>query len=531
MIQKKNIFTPRELEQEGLLARAGEDWGGSTCMFQALYPFLDLRGSPPLSFHDAVREGYRTPEGDCIFSESEYQTARTYGLIKLRNTNQAELLQQGRQLSFLTEDEFLAVFFYTFELHPRSRSLYFLLNKDLTDKNRSLASKWKYFLHFFFSAVRKIAPAPMQQDLYRGVRADVARGNPGKYTPGKTFVEYAVTSTTRTLDVVKGFIASSSSTVFTINSAFSARSISPYSAIEGEEEFLFPPTSYFEVVGVTPFGNVTFIQLKQLPSPENDSFQFEGPPPSLPPPSPSSTPSLPSSSSSSSSSPSVPPVSTPPKTLAPPSIPPPATPSSPLSSSSSSSSSSASPSVPHSLPSDVTPNVTFSQRSSDLTLRGNSLTRHAQSAWDAIAQAPYPSQVNSVLTYKVKVQGGSVFVGWAPATDRFDVPPAKIGYFFQPVGFEGCKTPQVPKYSGKVNWNSIIEVTTVYHRQARTITFSVGSGPTVTAFLNVTGELLPTVSFFGALCGNSLQLLSLTANVVNGPVVSGMNFMKSLPKS
>ena len=256
--------------------RAAADWGDGN-VFQPLFPFVDLGGDSPLSLAEAIKMGFTQKDGVCALDSDQYLLHEAYGVTAFGNLDQNLLIQEGSQLELMSRDEFLAVYFYTTEWKPRSRSLYIHLNRDLTDKERSLSSKWKHYLHYFFSALRKIASRPIFQDLYRGVSRNLLAANPKKYSVGSKFVEYATTSTTSKLDVISNFLGEKTCTIFTINGAFSARSIHAYSAISSEQEFIFPSASCFEVVSVMRRGGTQWVQLRQVPSLENKFFCLEPP--------------------------------------------------------------------------------------------------------------------------------------------------------------------------------------------------------------------------------------------------------------
>jgi hypothetical protein len=243
--------------------------------FQPLSPFLKFNESSVPPLEEAVKHAYYHEDGTCFFDVDQYRLQIQYGEMKWQGMDQSTLIAAGKQLVEMSKEEFLALYLYTSEANPRDLSLYRNLNRDLTSSNRSLATKWAYYLHYLISALRKIPAQKMNQDLYRGVSRNLVSLNPAKYCKGKMIVEYAVTSTTCLFKTVVGFVGSGSSTIFTINGAFSARSITPYSAMPSEDEYVFSPTTRFQICSIAKLGLTTTIQMKQVPSLEDGFFQLE----------------------------------------------------------------------------------------------------------------------------------------------------------------------------------------------------------------------------------------------------------------
>jgi len=181
-------------------------------------------------------------------------------------------LFEDKQGITMTESEFLSLYFYTLEWSNPSLNTYQKLNSDLVNSDRQSARKWKFYLHYLFGALRKIPKWSLPQDLYRGVPLNLLKEYPDKYAMGKKIIWYSCTSTTTNLSQIMKFLPQSKGrTVFTINGAFSGRSIATFSAIPTESEVLLPPGTRFEVVGIAKLDeSTTLIQLKQIPSLEQD---------------------------------------------------------------------------------------------------------------------------------------------------------------------------------------------------------------------------------------------------------------------
>jgi len=223
---------------------------------QPLAPYVLLSSADkPLDFASSLLFAY-----DGLLSLSDIESFLSYG-----EDIYEELQEKGTSL---TLSECLAVYFYTLEWPQKTHNTYSLLNKALVDSNREGATKWKYYLNYLFNALQKIPKWNVQQDLYRGVNLDMVKNYPQKYQVGKKITWYSFTSTTTRLSKIMAFLPSptKSRTIFTINGAFSGRSIQQFSALQDEAEILLPPGSRFEVIDIITVDGVTTIQLRQIPT-------------------------------------------------------------------------------------------------------------------------------------------------------------------------------------------------------------------------------------------------------------------------
>jgi len=228
---------------------------------QPLAPYILLSSTDkPLDFESALLASY-----DGLLKQSDIESFLSYGEVIYE-----ELQNKGT----LTLAECLAVYFYTLEWPQKSHNTYSLLNKSLVDSNREGATKWRYYLYYLFNALQKIPKWIGQQDLYRGVNQDLVKNFPEIYQVGKKLTWYSCTSTTTHLTKIMSFLPSAPRTIFTINGAFSGRSIQQFSALQDEAEILLPPGSRFEVIGIIAVDGATMIQIKQIPSLEK-SLKFE----------------------------------------------------------------------------------------------------------------------------------------------------------------------------------------------------------------------------------------------------------------
>jgi len=173
----------------------------------------------------------------------------------------SEILPTGTNL---THDEFLSIYIYTLEKPIR---WYEFLNSALVSSDRNVTLKWKYYLYYLFSALRKIPPKPMQQPVYRIVNCNLLHLFPNKYKIGNILTWYSFTSTSVNISTLSTFLTQGlEKTVFIITDTFSGRDIQHYSSHPGEEEILLPPTSRFEIIGITTINGVNLISLKQIKS-------------------------------------------------------------------------------------------------------------------------------------------------------------------------------------------------------------------------------------------------------------------------
>jgi len=170
-------------------------------------------------------------------------------------------------------NEFMAVYFYTLQW-GNDIILYNRLNKALIDKTRKETSKWKYFLYYFFDALKKIPKVTDQKEKYRSVNLNVQEKYPEKYKTGQYITWYTFTSTTinplSTTNPTKSqsdfFNPTKPHTIFKITESFSGRFIKDMSAYPQEDEILFPPLTTFKIESITKNGLCVNIELKQIKS-------------------------------------------------------------------------------------------------------------------------------------------------------------------------------------------------------------------------------------------------------------------------
>eukprot|EP01043_Picozoa_sp_COSAG02_P055666 COSAG02_NODE_6493_length_3538_cov_2.563536_2_plen_478_part_01 len=145
------------------------------------------------------------------------------------------------------------------------------LYKDMNDKcYDSDRSKITPYGPFMVAMVRYMAQLePYQNDtVFRGVKADLR----SDYPKGRKVTWHGFASTTKSMEVLsnEAFCGTGGKrTIFAIKlTQGQAREITRYSLVPSEDEVLLPPGCRFVVESVLPQGDLSLIQLRELPSKE-----------------------------------------------------------------------------------------------------------------------------------------------------------------------------------------------------------------------------------------------------------------------
>ena len=145
------------------------------------------------------------------------------------------------------------------------------LYKDMNDKCYDIdRSKIKPYGQFIVATVKHMAAIePYPNDtVFRGVKADLR----SDYPKGRKVTWHGFCSTTKSAEVLsrEEFCGQSGKrTIFAIKlTQGQAREITRYSLVASEDEVLLPPGCRFEVESVLPQGDLTIIQMRELPSRE-----------------------------------------------------------------------------------------------------------------------------------------------------------------------------------------------------------------------------------------------------------------------
>jgi hypothetical protein len=148
--------------------------------------------------------------------------------------------------------------------HP---PLYKDMNAKCYDIDRSKIMPYGQFIVATVKHMAAIEPYP-NDTVFRGVRADLR----SDYPEGRKVTWHGFCSTTKSAAVLsrEEFCGQSGKrTIFAIKlTQGQAREITRYSLVASEDEVLLPPGCRFEVESVLPQGDLTIIQMRELPSRE-----------------------------------------------------------------------------------------------------------------------------------------------------------------------------------------------------------------------------------------------------------------------
>ena len=163
----------------------------------------------------------------------------------------------------LSAEESASIILYSMEWTPQEKSLYYVLNATLRSQNRRELVPWFPFLRLLITGLAKLPSLP-SQTIYRGIKMDLSNNFP----KGKTFVWWAFSSCTSSVEVLEKFIGyTGSRTIFNIQSD-TAKDISRHSLYKTEHEILLYPARQFQVVSSFNSGNhLHIVQLKEIQPP------------------------------------------------------------------------------------------------------------------------------------------------------------------------------------------------------------------------------------------------------------------------
>eukprot|EP01124_Arcella_intermedia_P008961 TRINITY_DN15756_c0_g1_i1.p1 TRINITY_DN15756_c0_g1~~TRINITY_DN15756_c0_g1_i1.p1 ORF type:complete len:594 (-),score=145.32 TRINITY_DN15756_c0_g1_i1:45-1724(-) len=187
-----------------------------------------------------------------------------------------EKVEEDIDLIDLSEEEYLAIFFYTTCL-PNTAPIEQLLNQVLENENENEwiqnISNWKYYMNYLLDALCKLCPDFHSDLLYQSLTFDITQTQPDIYQLNHTISFPTFLSTTTEKDsVLKVLSDDKPTTLLIIQKHFSGRSITSFSS-HNENEVLFPPNSTFLITNITNQNKRTHIYLKQIPSLEPHLFE------------------------------------------------------------------------------------------------------------------------------------------------------------------------------------------------------------------------------------------------------------------
>ncbi|CAF1276825.1 unnamed protein product [Rotaria sp. Silwood1] len=161
----------------------------------------------------------------------------------------------------LTIDESASIMLYSLEWEPREKSLYVMLNSTLRAEDREKIKPWELYIKLFVSSLEKLPS--ISRTIYRGVKMDLS----AQYPQGKTFVWYAFSSCTNSVQVLQSeqFLGKTGTrTLFNIDCE-SGKNIQNHSFFPNEDEILLIAARKLQVVSCLDSGNgLTIIQLKEV---------------------------------------------------------------------------------------------------------------------------------------------------------------------------------------------------------------------------------------------------------------------------
>lgn len=156
-------------------------------------------------------------------------------------------------------------FFMSYSAEATHPPLYRDMNSKCYDHDRSKVAPYGPFIVATVKHMAQIEAYP-NDTVFRGVKADLR----AEYPKGRKIVWHGFCSTTKSAEVLSNpqFCGETGKrTIFAIKlTQGQAREITRYSLVASEDEVLLPPGCRFEVESVLPLGDLTLIQLRELPS-------------------------------------------------------------------------------------------------------------------------------------------------------------------------------------------------------------------------------------------------------------------------
>jgi hypothetical protein len=158
----------------------------------------------------------------------------------------------------LTRDESASIYLYTME--GGKNSFYKVLNEALRSENRPALKPWFSFLKLFDVALKKLPT--VEENIWRGANGDVM----GQFKSGQVLTWWGISSCSKSLGVVQGFLSSdTSSTVFMIE-AVNGKDVEGYTYFQSENEVILGLGTELRVKGdsLKHHGGLNIIHLVEL---------------------------------------------------------------------------------------------------------------------------------------------------------------------------------------------------------------------------------------------------------------------------
>ncbi|CAF3722899.1 unnamed protein product [Rotaria sp. Silwood1] len=164
----------------------------------------------------------------------------------------------------LTSDESASIQLYTLEWAPSEKSLYYILNSTLRDKNRDKLKPWFSYLKLFLTGLYKLPS--VQATIWRGIKGDISQ----QFEKDGTFVWWGLSSCTDSIDILQSsqFLGTTGARTLISIECINGKMIKRHSIYDGENEILLMPASYFQVCGKINSGHgLNIIHVKEIEPP------------------------------------------------------------------------------------------------------------------------------------------------------------------------------------------------------------------------------------------------------------------------
>jgi hypothetical protein len=173
----------------------------------------------------------------------------------------------------LSRDESNSIRLYSLEWHPRTHSLFYILNKALRSENRQQLRPWLLFLRLILTALSHLPSTSLT--VYRGINMDLTVN----YPEGTTVTWWGFSSCMKKNNLLEKRLflnKTGKRTLFIIN-CYSGKDIHRHSMYECEGEILLPPACQFNVVSSVNKGKgLHIIELNEI-EPAFDFFNALSP--------------------------------------------------------------------------------------------------------------------------------------------------------------------------------------------------------------------------------------------------------------
>lgn len=158
----------------------------------------------------------------------------------------------------LTHDESAAVYLYT--MKGGQNSFYKVLNEALRSENRPALKSWFPFLKLFDVALKKLPT--VKGNIWRGVPDDIS----GQFTNGQVLTWWSISSCSRSLDVIQGFLDSNTNSTLFMIEAVNGKDVSSYTYFASENEVVLSLGTELRVQsnGLKHHGGLNIVHLVEL---------------------------------------------------------------------------------------------------------------------------------------------------------------------------------------------------------------------------------------------------------------------------